>query len=351
MKFGLSFLPDANPATKSAEQYYADAIALSKYADINGLSTIKMTEHYLHSYGGYCPNPLLFLSAVAVQTKQIRLMTGCILPAFHHPIQIAAHTAMLDVLSQGRLDIGFARAYLPYEFDAFEVSLDESRARYEQTIEAVIRLWKEKDVSVESPYFRFKNVNSFPDTLQIPHPPVWGAAVRSNESFAWIGEQEFNLLVTPPIGLLSDLAQRLKIYRESYLASRSDKTKQPKIALSMPLCIAKNNQEAEQVGDYYLQRYLDVWADAAECWNRRNSTDYPGYSNLASVLRNAKPQTMRFNTSAIFAEPERVLEEINRIKSLLYVDEILWQIDFGAQPIETSMNTLQLFIEEVMPHC
>ena len=351
MNFGLSFLPDAKPTTKSASEYYHDALSLSKYADKSGLSTIKMTEHYLHPYGGYCPSPLLFLSTVAAQTSSIRLLTGCILPVFHHPIQIAAQTAMLDVLSHGRLEVGFARAYLPYEFDAFEVLLDESRGRYIDTINAVLRLWKEQDVSVECPYFSFRNANNFPQTIQRPHPPVWGAAVRSNESFAWIGEQQFNLLVSPPTGPLSDLVERLTIYRESFMESNIDKDIKPKIALSIPLCIANTDHEAIQLGDYYLARYLDVWTDAAECWSRRNSTDYPGYSGLASVLRHSKPHTMRSNSSVVFGSPQRVREEINMIKELLRVDEILWQIDFGAQPIETSMNTLRLFVEEVLPHC
>ncbi len=351
MKFGLSFLPDATPTTKSASQYYVDALTLSKYADKNGLSTIKITEHYLHPYGGYCPSPLLFLSAVAAQTTSIRLLTGCILPVFHHPIQIAAQTAMLDVLSQGRLEVGFARAYMPYEFDAFEILLDESRGRYVDTINAVLALWKEEDVSFDTPYFSFKQANNFPQCFQNPHPPVWGAAVRSNESFAWIGEQQFKLLVSPPTGPLSDLVERLAIYRESFMEANTDKEKKPTVALSIPLCIANTDHEALRIGDYYLQRYLDVWTDAAECWSRRNSADYPGYSGLASVLRHSKPHSMRSNSSVIFASPKRACDEISMIKKLLKVDQILWQLDFGAQPLEISMNTLRLFVEEVMPNC
>src|SRR3990167_7852138 len=124
MDFGLSFLPDVNHTKLPAPDYFDHAIALSKFADAAGFKTIKMTEHYLHDYGGYCPSPLIFLASVAAITKHIRLMTGCILPAFHHPIQIAAETALLDAISKGRLDVGFARAYLPYEFSAFGIDID-----------------------------------------------------------------------------------------------------------------------------------------------------------------------------------------------------------------------------------
>lgn len=150
MEYGLSFLPDIVEDDYSAVEYFQNALTLSQFADEAGFKTIKMTEHYLHSYGGYCPSPLMFLASVAAITTNIRLMTGCILPVFHHPLQIAANSSMLDAISKGRLDVGFARAYLPYEFSAFEIDMDESRDKYQETIAAVKKLWTEKNVSVAS---------------------------------------------------------------------------------------------------------------------------------------------------------------------------------------------------------
>src|SRR6202022_839988 len=102
MRQGLSFLPDATSATKSPADYYADAFTLCVKADEAGLDFIKMTEHYLHPYGGYVPSPIAFLSAVASRTKNIRLLTGGVLPVFHHPVQLAAEANMLDAISGGR---------------------------------------------------------------------------------------------------------------------------------------------------------------------------------------------------------------------------------------------------------
>ena len=106
-----------------------------------------MTEHYLKPYGGYSPSPLMFLAAAAAQTKSIRLMTGGIQASFHHPIQLAAEAAQLDAISNGRLELGFARAFLPYEFEAFGIDLDSSKARFQQTIDATVRLLAEESVS------------------------------------------------------------------------------------------------------------------------------------------------------------------------------------------------------------
>ena len=77
--------------------------------------------------------------------------------------KIASKAAMIDVISQGRLDVGFARAYLPYEFEAFGVAMNGSRERYAQTIEAVQRLWQQKDVSMDTAYFAFDGANCLPE--------------------------------------------------------------------------------------------------------------------------------------------------------------------------------------------
>ena len=345
MKFGLSFLPDANDKDLSAVEYFQTALRLAEMADQAGMSTIKITEHYLHPYGGFCPDPIAFLSAVAACTQQIRLMTGCILPVFHHPVKIAAKTAMLDAISNGRLDVGFARAYLPHEFSTFQVSMDGSRDIFEKTIEAVIQLWTQENVSIQE--FYIQNATSYPRPVQKSHPPIWGAAVMSRQSFSWLGEKGFNLLVTPPLSGLKDLPEKIAIYKESFLHAHPNK--KPRVTLSMPLLIAENQAKAIQLGDQYLKQYIDVWSSATESWSTHSSTDYPGYSGLGAILRANTPEKMRHNQQAFIGTPHQIIDQISALDDFLEVDQFIWQIDFGAQPSAVSQNTVELFIEKVMP--
>lgn len=347
MKFGISFLPDADETSKPASTYFREALTLCDMADQANLSTVKMTEHYLHTYGGYCPSPLAFLSSVASRTNQIRLMTGCILPAFHHPIQIAAETAMLDAISDGRLDVGFGRAYLPYEFEAFGISIDESRERYVKTIDAVIRLWTEKNVSAHTPYFAFANATSLPHTVQRPHPPVWGAAVNSRQSFAWLGERGFNLLVTAPPGPLKAINELTDIYREAFREAHAT-GRIPQVAISLPLYIAESTSIAAAESEKFLQDYVRIWANAADSWSNRQSRDYPGYTDMAHALRLQSPRKMLENNQALVGSPEQILEKVLEMEEELNVDLVLWQIDYGSQPFESSRRTLQLFVDQVL---
>lgn len=301
----------------------------------------------LHDYGGYCPSPLMFLASVAAVTKRIRLMTGCILPAFHHPIQIAAETGQLDAISHGRLDVGFARDYLPYEFAAFGVDIDSSRDRFEQTIHAVKKLWTEKNVTMTSSFFQFQQANSLPMPTQQPYPPIWGAAVNSRQSFAWLGEQGLGLLVTPPLHNWEDLVEKLAIYRESFVPNAV--TKKPTIAISLPLLVRDTEVDAEKEGNQYLAEYLRVWANAADAWNDCTSNNYPGYTGMSFALRQNSPQNMKDTLQALIGTPQSVARNLQKLHKTTGIDRILWQVDFGGQSFQSSMTTLKLFIKEVLP--
>ena len=109
---------------------------LCSLTDELGYTHIRQVEHYFHPYGGYSPNPLIFLTAAAMRTKNTRLITGAVLPAFNKPLKMAGEIGMLDGISNGRLEVGFARAFLPHEFAAFGVSLDESRRRFTEGLVA-----------------------------------------------------------------------------------------------------------------------------------------------------------------------------------------------------------------------
>ncbi|MDF0602568.1 LLM class flavin-dependent oxidoreductase [Psychromarinibacter sp. C21-152] len=346
-RYGLSFLPDARPEDMPADRYFANALKLAEMADRAGMGAVKMTEHYLHPYGGYCPSPLTFLAAVAAQTSQIRLMTGGILPAFHHPVQLAAHCAMVDALSGGRLDVGLARAYLPYEFAAFGVPLDESRDRFVATARAMQRLWTEDAVSAETPFFTLDRARSLPKPVQRPHPPLWGAAVSSRQSFAWLGENGFGLLVTSSFGGYDKLRENIAIYRESFAEAPANAGRRSAVTLSLPLYVAPTPREAEAEADQHLAHYMRIWSDATAAWDTANSRDYPGYTKMARALRSVTPADLRASKAVVTGDPAGAAAVLAELLDIVDIDTIIWQIDFGAMPFDRAARSLTLFNEEV----
>jgi hypothetical protein len=158
MRFGLNFFPSFRLTDMSTSDYFALVLRLSERGDELGYHSVKTVEHYFHDYGGHTPNPIVLLSAIAARTRRIRPITGAVIPAFNNPIKLAGELAMLDNISNGRLDAGFGRAFIPKEFDVFGVSMEESRARFEEGIDIITRLWTQERVSYDGKFHKFRDV-------------------------------------------------------------------------------------------------------------------------------------------------------------------------------------------------
>src|SRR5256886_2799005 len=139
MKFGINFFPSFRPEDSNTADYYDQCLRIAARADELGYSSIKTVGHSFYDYGGHSPSPCVFLSAVAARTKRIRLITGAVIPAFHHPAHLGGELAMLDNMSKGRLDPGFGRAFLPKEFEVYGVPVLESPESFEDGIGLIRR--------------------------------------------------------------------------------------------------------------------------------------------------------------------------------------------------------------------
>ena len=113
MKFGIDYFPDAVPDQVSGRRYFEDVLELAEIADGLGYDSVKIVEHYFTSYGGYSPDPCVFLAACSQRARRMRMVTGAVLPVFNHPLKLAGQLTMLDAISGGRLDVGVARAFMP----------------------------------------------------------------------------------------------------------------------------------------------------------------------------------------------------------------------------------------------
>lgn len=199
MEFGLQYFPCVGPDQKSGAQYFDECLRLTDLVDVYGFTHVRTVEHYFHPYGGYSPNPIVFLSALSQRTRQARIVTGAVLPVFNNPLKLAGEIGMLDAISGGRAEIGFARAFLPHEYERFGISLDESVARFDEGMKQIDLLLTGEDVSDDGEFHQFKNVTSLPRPTQSPHPKFWTAAFTTPESFEKAGRVG-NYIMAIPIG-------------------------------------------------------------------------------------------------------------------------------------------------------
>ena len=347
MQVGIQFFPDVGPAVKSARDYWQDALHLVGLVDRYGYSHVRTIEHYFNEYGGYSPNPLVFLAAAAQITRRARLITGAVLPAFNHPLKLAAEIAMVDALCDGRLDVGFARAFLPQEFAHFGVALDDSRARFDEGIEQVRRLLEEEDVTATGRFHSFQAVTSLPRPTQRPRPPFYVAALASKESFARTGAAGHGIMAIPMTG--GAMAELIGIYREAWM--RAGHPGRGKVMLAFHMLCHEDQSAAEQIARAPLERYLRSLVAAASDWvTGTSSADYKGYDQVIAGLACETFETQVEKCAAWVGTPERILDTIATYQREVGGFEIAsLQVNFNDLPLAAAEASMRLFGERVLP--
>jgi alkanesulfonate monooxygenase SsuD/methylene tetrahydromethanopterin reductase-like flavin-dependent oxidoreductase (luciferase family) len=281
MQFGLNFFPCLSPAQKPAEQYFREAMHLIGLADELGYTHIRQVEHYFDPYGGYSPNPVVFLAAAAQRTAHARLVTGAVLPAFNNPLKLAGELGMLDGLSGGRVDAGFARAFLPHEFQHFGISLDESRRRFDEGVAQVKLLLAEENVSSEGEFHQFRNVTSYPRPTQKPHPPIWVAATATPQTFEETGRAGYSIMTIPLEP--KRMRELIGIYRDA--RARAGHPGRGTVMSNFITCCLPSREEAMAVAREPTNGHLQGLAAAAIGWAKGASTkDYPGYDRMIAQI-------------------------------------------------------------------
>jgi len=347
MQVGIQFFPDIGPDVKSARDYWREALRLVALVDRYGYHHVRTVEHYFLPYGGYSPNPVVFLAAAAQVTRHARLVTGAVLPAFNNPLKIAGELGMLDALSDGRLDCGFARAFLPHEFQHFGVKLDESRARFDEGVAQVRLLLEQENVTSEGRFHSFRNVTSLPRPTQRPRPPFYVAALGTRESFERAGANGYSIMAIPMGGAaLKDL---IGVYRDARAASGHAGPGTVMLAFHM-LC-HDNQSEAEELARGPINRYLRSLVDAASDWTSgAQSVDYPGYDQVIAALARETFETQVEKCAAWIGTPERILDTIATYHALIGPFEIAsLQVNFNDLPLAAAERSMRLFGENVLP--
>jgi len=347
MQFGLQFFPDVTPQQKPARDYFRDCLDIAAEADKLGFTHVRTVEHYFQSYGGYSPNPIVFLSAASQRTKHVRLVTGAVLPVFNNPLKLAGEIGMLDAISGGRLEVGFARAFLPHEFARFGVSVNESKARFAEGMEQVRQLLEQEKVASDGQFHKFPPTTSLPRPTQKPRPQFWIAAIATPESFENAGRLGHWIMAIPMAGgMMADLVGR---YREGW-RSGGHKGK-GRVMLAFHMLCHENREEAAAIAREPLNRYLRSLVEAASDWTTgMSSADYPGYDKIIEGLSRQTFESQRASGAAWVGTPADIVEQAHEYhRKVGGFESASLQVNFNTVSYEHAAHSVRLFSEKVIP--
>jgi alkanesulfonate monooxygenase SsuD/methylene tetrahydromethanopterin reductase-like flavin-dependent oxidoreductase (luciferase family) len=139
MKFGL-FFEWPNPELRDWQRLFEEGIEQIQLAEELGFDFILIAEHHFSNYG-MSPAPLMQALAIADRTKHIRIGTAVLVLPMWQPLRLAEEVAVLDNLTDGRFFCGVGRGYQPHEFARMGVTSEESRVRFSESLDVILRAW------------------------------------------------------------------------------------------------------------------------------------------------------------------------------------------------------------------
>ncbi len=293
-------------------------------ADSLGFSAVWLPERHFHRFGGAYPAPAVLAAALAGVSERIRLRSGSITLPLNSPIRIAEAWAVVDNLSNGRVELGFGNGWSPNDFVLAPESFAGRTQIMRERIEQVRKLWRGESVPFTNGEGREIAVRTFPAPLQ-SEPPIWIAATGNPETFAWAGIQGFNILTMLLGGALQDTAERIRIYREARRKAGLDPA-QGRVALMLHTLVHLDEARVMDAVREPFTRYVRDSLDA-----QRHASPEGRALNEEQREKMVRYATERYSrTAALFGPPQRCRPLLNDVAKA-DVDEIACLIDFGPE--------------------
>mgnify|MGYP003315909763 FL=1 len=139
MQFGL-FYEWPNPMIRNWKTLFEEGVEQIQYSEEMGFDYCLIAEHHFSNYGN-SPAPLMQALYIGQRTKRIKIATGIIVVPIWDPLRLSEEVAVLDNLIDGRFICGVGRGYQPHEFARFGITVPESRQRFSESLDVMIKAW------------------------------------------------------------------------------------------------------------------------------------------------------------------------------------------------------------------
>jgi alkanesulfonate monooxygenase SsuD/methylene tetrahydromethanopterin reductase-like flavin-dependent oxidoreductase (luciferase family) len=364
MKFALFYeIPVADPSDPQAEhRAYHETLEQAVFGERMGFHAFWTVEHHFLKRFSHCSNPEVLYGAVAARTKTLRIGYGVrLMPKpYNHPIRSAESAAVLDLISDGRVDFGTGRSATRAELEGFGIDPDDTRAMWVEAIEHVVGAWTNDEYAMQGKYWQSPPRPVLPKPFQKPHPPLFGAT-SSLPSHQIVGELGMGLcsftVGLPP----EDLAERIKVYRKAIATCTKPIGKfvnHQAATFTMVNC-APTKEESYAVSkesfEWYPKHSGGLIASVAEWQEERNAA--PGTYDYTHAILNVERQGMfdqmtfdylKDSGSAIVGDPDQVVAACRRYEAT-GCDMLLCLVNPLKIPHQKVMQTIELMGKYVIP--
>lgn len=368
MRFSVIYEAQTDDTTREGDaQILRDIVEQALLAEQLGFDTIWAVEHTALEQYAHMSIPETFLAYLAGRTTTIGIGHGviCLPPKMNHPVKVAERTAALDILSNGRLRVGFGKGGTQQEAGTFGYNVEDLPPMITEAMYLIPRLWTEHPFTGhDGEFVSIPPRPIHPKPLQDPHPPVYMACTH-NDTLEVAGERGIGALVLG-FGGPDQVAEKNRIYRKAF-ADRDPKQQvglrpTEHFAALCPTVVLDDRDRAREMGIRGQRFFMESIAH----WASAGKTPLPDPASWGAMDDGVEEITASIGREVVTMNPKASMTDLgntnhaygNVADCIAYVeqlidagaDEILFLNQMGTVPQWAMMETIRQIGEHVIPH-
>ena len=334
MKFSIQLSADYPDKSYGGDRVYADMVDQAVLADRLGFDAVGLTEHHLIN----ClmnPAPLQFAVKIAAHTEQIKIMTSVIVLPLHDMRILAGELVVADIFTQGRLLVGVGRGAFAFEMGRLGVPMEETRERFDESLNVLEALLNEEEVSWSGKYYNFEPLTIMPRPVASDRPQLM-MAVMNPSGIEASTKRGFHIQTTALSGDHEMLVEQVDAHKRAKAALGHD-GEDLTISLSRVAFVADNDADRKRrldAAQSYYSRFDNVFTG-------------PGLVDAGMIRTLPREQTVdELAESLLICTPGEMIEKLS-VYDKLGVDRVILNPNFGMSQADT-LETIERFAAEVM---
>lgn len=343
---------------RTQEEAFAEAMSIAEIAETHGLDGVWLAERHFAVHrrptdpmGAGIPSiasvPLVLAAAIAARTTRLRVGTGVSVLPLCHPIRIAEEAATVDQISRGRLDFGVGRSGFPRAYSGYGVRYDESRERFQESLDVILKAWTQEGFSYEGKYFTIDNLTVAPRPYQKPHPPIWVAATTP-DTFPMVGRIGYSLVT----GLRGFDVPEAVGHLGAYRAARREHghSGDGNVYLRIPVYVAETAARARtEPEESTMRSYRRLAENFAASVGASGTTSSEERAERADRLSNLTYEDLLRDRVA-YGTPDMVVDRLLELRKRLGLAGVIIESNVGGRiPLDRVLNSIRLYAQDVAP--
>ena len=329
-------------------QMWEEELRLAEIAADSGFDCLWSAEHHFNDYS-FVPDNLQLMTHLAARHPDIDVGTAAVILPWHNPLRVAENAAVLDLLSGGRLRLGFGRGLARREFEAFGMSMDESRERFDEAAPMIVDALNTGFIKGDGKYYQQERTEIRPRPQHSFDGRIYAVAASDESviSAAKLGAHIIMFADRPWEMRMPGIERGRALHREFH------GTEPPNLLLTeFAICgtdLAQTEEEARQYQGKFVESNFYHYEFLGDHF--KSVKGYNAYQQKADMARAAglDGAVEGFMKAASWGTPDKILRGLEERRAIVGDFELNVAFRFGGIPLPIAERSLKLFAKEVLP--